>query len=286
MDEREHAAVRGQRGTGLRGGPVQAEHLAGQVVGADGEEVDRRGEVRRRGGGGGDLDHDAEFGRVGTGLGGGLGERGADLGHLVQVLDHRDQDGELSIGACEQDRPELVPECFRRAEQSGQARFFVSQEGRDLVAGEVEQPDDRRPAREQAEGRRQAGQVIGLRRPARGAGERDLGAQQAYAGRAAGQAKPGFCGRGDVAEQRDRLAVGRGDSLRGTVHEVPRYAGRRGEVELGLRVRVDDQLPSAGVQDRRVPCRRGQHPRVGARQHGQPEAARDDRGVGAGPACD
>jgi hypothetical protein len=128
--------------------------------------------------------------------------------------------------------------------------------------------------------------VIGLRRPARGAGEGDLGAQQAHAGRAAGQAKPGFCGRGDVAQQRDRLAVGRGDFLRGTAGEVRHYAGRRGEVELGLRVRVDDQLPSAGVQDRRVPRRRGQHPRVGAGQHGQPEAARDDRGVGAGPAGD
>src|SRR5438552_14740844 len=45
----------------------------------------------------------------------------------------------------------------------------------------------------------------------------------------------------------------RSDLLRGTVHEVRRYAGRRGEVELGLRVRVDDQFPRAGVQDRRVP---------------------------------
>ena len=35
-----------------------------------------------------------------------------------------------------------------------------------------------------------------------------------------------------------------------------------------------------------MPGRRGQHPRVGAGQHGQPEAARDDRGVGAGAAGD
>ena len=245
----------------------------------------RRRERGRRGRGGGDLDHDAELGRADAGLGGRLGERGADPGHLVQRArpSAPGRPSRVSRPAA-QDRAELVASAPGR-EQGGQAVLWPAEERRDLVAGEVEQPDDRWPAREQAEDRRQLGQVLGLGRPARGAGEGDLGAQQADAGRAAGQAQPGLGGRGDVAQQRDRLAVGRPVDLLAGPRTVRVARGPEGwRRSSSVRGRVDDQLARGGVEDRVVPGRRGQHRRVGADQHGQAETAGDDRRVRAGPA--
>jgi hypothetical protein len=75
-----------------------------------------------------------------------LRQRGADVPDLMQRSDHRHQHGELGIAARQQYRPELVPEGSRLAEQRRQAGNAAGEERRDLVAGEVEQPDDRRLA--------------------------------------------------------------------------------------------------------------------------------------------
>ena len=101
---------------------------------------------------------------------------------------------------------ELGGEGAGGAQERGQARR--AGERRDLVAAEVEQPDDRALAAEQPEYRGERGQVPGAVRPAGRAGEGDLGAEQADAGRAVGQAEAGLRGRGDVAQDRDELAVG------------------------------------------------------------------------------
>ncbi len=97
--EGKHAWVGGQGGPGLGTGAVEAEDFGAEVVGADGEEVDRGGEGRGGRGGRGDLDHDAELGWFLAGLGGGLGEGGADGGHLVQRGDHRYQHGQPGTAA-------------------------------------------------------------------------------------------------------------------------------------------------------------------------------------------
>jgi hypothetical protein len=75
--------VGGQRGADSAVSAVQAKDLAGEVVGADGEEIHCGRERRRVRGGGRDLDHDAELGHLLADLGGCLGEGGADRGHLV-----------------------------------------------------------------------------------------------------------------------------------------------------------------------------------------------------------
>ncbi len=177
-------------------------------------------------------------------------------------------------------------ERLRRLEERGEALLLVLEERGHLVAREVEQADHGGPLPELAEDGRELGQVILFRGPAIGAGEGDLGAQQADAGGAAGQAQPGLGGRGDVAQHRDRLAVGRLDLRRRGGGGGPLGRGFRcggGEIGFGG---IDDELPRGGVEDRVVPGRRGQHPGVGSGQHGQAEAAGDDRRVRAGPAAD
>jgi len=131
--------VGGQRGGDGAAGPVQAEHLAAEVVGADGEEVHCGRERRRVRGGRCDLDHDAELRRFLGDLDGCLGESAADRGHLVQRPDHRHQHGQPGAVARAQDRGELVAERLRCVEERRQSLLFlVLEERRDLVAGEVE----------------------------------------------------------------------------------------------------------------------------------------------------
>ena len=191
-----------------RVGPVQAEHLAGQVVGADREEVARAGEHVGRRSRGGQFHHHAEFGHVGADLVGGVHQRRPHLGHLVQGAHHGHHDAQPGFPATAQHRAELIAQRAWVAEQRRQACLPARQEGGDLVSGEVEQADDHGPPREQSDHRVQRSTVIGLRRPHGRAGKRDLGAQQAHARGAGGQAEPGLGGGRHVAEQGDLLAIG------------------------------------------------------------------------------
>jgi len=117
--------IGGQRGFASAAGAVQAEYLAGEVVGADGEEIHHRRERHRVRGGRRDLDHDAELRWFLADLDGCLGEGGADRGHLVQRPDHRHQHGQPGAAAREQDRGELVTELFWSREQRGQPLVFL-----------------------------------------------------------------------------------------------------------------------------------------------------------------
>ena len=107
-DQGQHPRVCRQGRAHRRIGPVQAEHLAGQVVGADREEVARAGERVRRGSGGGDFHHHAELGHVGAGLGGGVRQRRPHQRHLLQGAHHRHHDAQLGIPAGAQHRTELI----------------------------------------------------------------------------------------------------------------------------------------------------------------------------------
>jgi hypothetical protein len=152
LDQALDAWIGGQRGSGALVGAVQAEHLTGEVVGADGEEVHRRCERRRVRGGRRDLDHDAEPGWFPVGLGGCFGQGGADRSHLVQRADHRYQHGQPGSAARAQDRGELVAQRVRCLEQGDQSLVWLRPlERRDLVAGEVEQADHGRLLIELAE---------------------------------------------------------------------------------------------------------------------------------------
>jgi len=124
LDVAQDSRVGGQRGFDGASGAVQAEHLAGEVVGADGEEVHRGRERRRVRSGRRDLDHDAELGWFLAGLGGCFGEGGADRGHLGQRPDHRHQHGQPGAAARAQDRGELVAERLRCAEECRQTLLF------------------------------------------------------------------------------------------------------------------------------------------------------------------
>src|SRR6202000_3316406 len=155
---------------------------------------------------GGELNHHAEWRRVDAGRLGRPGQLDADEVNLLERAHHRDHDRQAGARAGLEDRRELGGDGAGGAQERGQARR--AGERRDLVAAEVEQPDDRALAAEQPEHRGERGQVPGAVRPAGRGSEGDLGAQQADAGRAVGQAEAGLRGRGDVAQDRHELAVG------------------------------------------------------------------------------
>jgi hypothetical protein len=132
-------------------GPAPAQDISGQIVRANGEEVDAARESGRGGCRRGEFHHHAERRRVHAGRPGRPREPGADKADSVERTDHRDHDRQVGARAGFQDGGELGTEGTGGVQEGGQA--CRARERRDLVPREVEQPHDRALAVQQAEDR-------------------------------------------------------------------------------------------------------------------------------------
>ena len=217
---------------------------------------------------------------------------GADVPHLVERPDHGDHDAEVGAGAGRQDRLELRGERARGGEERAQA--FGAGERRDLVAGEVEQPDHGALAREQAEDRapshaRCSSRDGQPRAPVNGISVRSrptpaaplarpsrVSAADATLHSTVTGSPSAVCACPEAASAPRRFLLLSVSGWRWAPETRARSAGAGSTASS----------PAAASSIGGVAGRSGEHRRVGACQHRQAETAGDDRRVRARAAAD